>query len=178
VTQFPELAKQNTLGLDWHPTEEGTIATVLETGLLVWDLNEGTEKIKQSLTNLPFGTKLDNGKWNPHLYGNQFTFMYGSSISGIDLRTNEQAWTLPKAHNFQVRDVDFNPNRQYYFATCGDDCLTKFWDFRNCKEHLKKLECHSHWVWRVRYNPSHDQLVLTSGSDSTVVLHSLPSISS
>jgi hypothetical protein len=33
-------------------------------------------------------------------------------------------------------------------------------------------------VWRVRYNSFHDQLVLTSGSDSRVVLHALPSISS
>lgn len=33
-------------------------------------------------------------------------------------------------------------------------------------------------MWRVRYNGFHDQLVLTAGSDSRVLLHCLPTISS
>lgn len=33
-------------------------------------------------------------------------------------------------------------------------------------------------VWRVRYNSFHDQLFLTAGSDSRVLLHCLPTISS
>jgi len=33
-------------------------------------------------------------------------------------------------------------------------------------------------VWTVRYNHFHDQLVLTSSSDSRVILHNVASISS
>lgn len=33
-------------------------------------------------------------------------------------------------------------------------------------------------MWRVRYNAFHDQLLLTAGSDSRVLLHCLPTISS
>lgn len=44
-----------------------------------------------------------------------------------------------------VRDLDFNPNRQYYLASCGDDCKVKFWDVRNVQEPVKTLEEHSHW---------------------------------
>jgi len=33
-------------------------------------------------------------------------------------------------------------------------------------------------VWRIRYNSFHDQLVITSGSDSRVILHAVPSVSS
>lgn len=43
------------------------------------------------------------------------------------------------------RDLDFNPNMQYYLATCGDDCKTKFWDIRNTDQPLKELSDHSHW---------------------------------
>jgi WD40 repeat protein len=90
----------------------------------------------------------------------------------------KEAWKISNAHKFHIRDVDFNPNKQYYVASCGDDCAVRFWDFRNPDEPLKQIECHSHWVWRVRYNLFHDQLILTSASDSRVILHSLPSISS
>ena len=34
----------------------------------------------------------------------------------------------------------------------------------------------AHWVWQVRFNPEHDQLLLTSSSDSFVNLLHLPSL--
>ena len=37
---------------------------------------------------------------------------------------------------------------------------------------------HSHWIWSVRYNQFHDQLILTSSSDGHVVLSCMTSISS
>jgi WD40 repeat protein len=102
--------------------------------------------ISQVKATLKAPNKLHSGKWNQHLDGNQFALISGTSVSGTDLRTMKGAWEVPKAHNFQVRDLDFNPNKQYYFATCGDDCAVRFWDFRNPSAALKVLEhCHSHW---------------------------------
>lgn len=42
---------------------------------------------------------------------------------------------------------------------------------------LSRME-HSHWVWNIRINRFHDQLVLTSSSDTRVILSSVASISS
>lgn len=44
-----------------------------------------------------------------------------------------------------MRDVDFNPNKQYYLASCGDDCKVKFWDTRSTAAPVRTLEEHSHW---------------------------------
>jgi EARP and GARP complex-interacting protein 1 len=63
-------------------------------------------------------------------------------------------------------------------ASCGDDCKVRFWDIRKTNECLKTLNNHSHWVWSVRYNAFHDQLLLTCSSDNRVVLSSIPSLSS
>ena len=52
---------------------------------------------------------------------------------------------IENAHTQLVRDIDFNPNKQYYLASCGDDCKTKFWDIRKPNECLKTLSDHSHW---------------------------------
>jgi WD40 repeat protein len=85
------------------------------------------------------------GKWNPHLDGNQFTLISGQSVKGIDIRSMQRVWEFKSVHKFQVRDIDFNPNKQYYFATCGDDCATRFWDIRKPNECLKEVCEHSHW---------------------------------
>ena len=36
-----------------------------------------------------------------------------------------QIYSMENAHTQLVRDLDFNPNKQYYMASCGDDCKTK-----------------------------------------------------
>lgn len=56
-----------------------------------------------------------------------------------------QIYCIENAHGQLVRDLDFNPNRQYYLASCGDDCKVKFWDVRSVQEPIKTLEEHSHW---------------------------------
>lgn len=90
-------------------------------------------------------TEVYMGKWNPHLDGNQFSLISGQSVEGIDIRNMQSSWKFKSAHKFQVRDVDFNPNKQYYFATCGDDCATRFWDIRKPNDCLKEVYEHSHW---------------------------------
>lgn len=79
---------------------------------------------------------------------------------------------------FVYRDLDFNVNRQYFLSTCGDDGYMKFWDIREPTEPILSRMEHSHWVWNIRINKFHDQLVLTSSSDSRVILCSIASISS
>lgn len=59
--------------------------------------------------------------------------------------SRSQIYCIENAHGQLVRDLDFNPNRQYYLASCGDDCKVKFWDTRNVTEPVKTLEEHSHW---------------------------------
>lgn len=56
-----------------------------------------------------------------------------------------QVYCIENAHGQLVRDVDFNPNKQYYLASCGDDCKVKFWDTRSVTEPVRTLEEHSHW---------------------------------
>lgn len=62
-----------------------------------------------------------------------------------------QIYCIENAHGQLVRDLDFNPNRQYYLASCGDDCKVKFWDIRNVQEPVKTLEEHSHWWVRASH---------------------------
>ncbi|XP_067934587.1 EARP-interacting protein homolog isoform X2 [Watersipora subatra] len=122
--------------------------------------------------------KFTSARWDPHHRCMQIATTNDSCIRGWDLRSMKQTYSIDNAHGQLVRDLDFNPNRQYILATCGDDCRTKFWDVRSPNNCLKTLDDHSHWVWSVRFNHFHDQLLLTASSDSRVVLNSISSLSS
>jgi EARP and GARP complex-interacting protein 1 len=58
-------------------------------------------------------------------------------------------------------------------------CFLQFFDLRSAKRPiLVGRGGHSHWVWNVQYNPFHDQLVLSTGTDSIVNLWRVSTISS
>jgi len=118
------------------------------------------------------------GRFNPHHGGSQVATGIDCHIKGYDLRSMTSSFSIENAHSQMIRDLDLNPNKQYYLASCSDDCKVKFWDIRNTKECLMNRSDHSHWVWSIRYNNFHDQLVLTSSSDSRVILSNIASLSS
>lgn len=116
--------------------------------------------------------------WNPHSGGNVAAVVYDSLVKGLDARTLNDGFVIENANVPNVRNLDFNPNVQYTLATCGDDCKVALWDTRKPDEPLKTLEDHSHWVWSVKFNPIHDQLILSAGSDARIFLNSVSSVSS
>ncbi|KAG1682467.1 EARP-interacting [Nymphon striatum] len=168
--------------INWNPCEDSsTIISVVDNKFQLWDLNESStfaKLIGTCVLDVKGQPKFNSGRWNPHQKCSQFGTVNDTSIRGWDLRTMQQTYCIENAHCQLVRDIDFNPNKQYYLVSCGDDCYTKFWDIRNTSESLLSISNHSHWVWKVRYNHFHDQLILTSSSDSRVILSNIASLSS
>ncbi|KAG5881139.1 hypothetical protein JTB14_020842 [Gonioctena quinquepunctata] len=99
-------------------------------------------------------------------------------LKTYDIRSGDLAWSIDNAHSQLVRDLDYNMNKQYHLATCGDDAFMKIWDFRQTSMPVFSRSDHSHWVWCVRFNHFHDQLLLTASSDARVLLSSAASVSS
>lgn len=171
----------------WHPEDGNKIISLAnENQLLLWDV-ESHKLISTILCEYPTNTKNVNRtnkvtsfKWSPHSNCGLIGIISGNHIYSKDLRSksNSIAWSIPNGHGQLVRDLDFNPNAQYYLATCGDDCESKFWDVRNTNKPVINMINHSHWVWAIRYNLFHDQLVLTSSSDSRVILMRINSLAS
>lgn len=106
-------------------------------------------------------------------------------------------------HRYGITDLDYNPNKPNLLVTSGKDGLLKFWDLRKTgsghfdvngagdedilvggarKKKQRPLLVarggHRHWSTRVLYNPFHDQLVLSAGTDSLVNLWRISTISS
>lgn len=124
-------------------------------------------------------TQVTAARFNTHRNCHQVATACGSQVTAWDSRSGTSCWQIQHASSQgNIRSMDFNPNKQYYIATAGDDGQIVVWDSRESTKPLHASRQHSHWVWSVRYNSFHDQLFLSSGSDSRVVLSSLATLSS
>ena len=167
--------------VSWMPGEASKLMLLAENQLIFLDIESANAAIGEANVGKLQGkgfNELTFGAWNPHQNSQQFATVNEHHVRGWDVKSMKQVWTLESPGNQVIRCIDFNPNRQYHLVSSGDDAALRFWDIRNPKKALAVRHDHSHWVWSVKYNQFHDQLILSSSSDGNVVLSSMTSISS
>lgn len=139
---------------------------------------------------------VNRAAWDPH-NEHAVGVTCGNFVKILDWRVNTSvpAGTVQSfvGHRYGVTDIDYNHNKPYVLSSCGQDGLIKFWDLRKASSAIgsnnnKQSTAlppllvasggHSHFVSRVKYNPFHDQLVLSGGTDSLVNLWRISTISS
>lgn len=189
VTEDSQLTKQ----CHWHPDDGDKLLTYNNGKLQFWDVNTGNEASSFSISNALEAIGLDTPdgelarvtdlRWSSLFSCSVIAVAIDQMIYGIDTRipdtsSSSVCWLIEDSHCTKVRSVDFNPNSQFYVATGGDDSRANFWDLRQTSQPTLSLQAHTHWIWSVRYNPFHDQLVLSAGSDARVALMRVQSIAS
>ncbi|KAL9701842.1 hypothetical protein quinque_005283 [Culex quinquefasciatus] len=163
---------------EFHPTDGNLLSTVIDGKILLFNRAEASTRLVAEI-NAKNAPKFSAGRWSHFNQGNQFITLYESSVRSYDVREpNHCAWIIEDAHSQLVRDLDCNPNKQCHIVTGGDDGVMKIWDFRNTKEHVFARNDHHHWIWNVRFNTYHDQLLLSAGSDGKIMLTCASSVSS
>lgn len=101
------------------------------------------------------------------LHENVVAGCVGSSIKLWDVSSNEVIHEVAGAHTPAALDVAFNENKAWWIATGGSDGFLRCWDARVAKAACE-FRASSHWVTRVVPSVSHEQLILTMGTDSKV----------
>ncbi|CAG9570928.1 unnamed protein product [Danaus chrysippus] len=175
-TMSPEKPEEEIRCAEWHPMDMNRIGIVLDNYVSIRDTSTG-EQVGRVAPEGRSRLKFSGGKWSPQGQ-NQFAVLQDTHIKCFDTRTDcsKAAWNIDGAHRQLARDLDFNPNRQFHLASAGDDAALNIWDYRNGKEPIFTRTDHSHWVWTVRYNTYHEQLLLTGSSDARALLTSAASV--
>lgn len=177
----------------WHPDEGDRLLTCNDSIIEFWDIDQKQKlqefsilKALESSDRLQSNSKLPpvaDLRWSSLFNCSVVATAIGSKIYGIDTRISDSSpssicWLIEDVKCNRIRSIDFNPNSQYYLASGGDDCRANFWDLRKTNTPALHLQTHTHWIWSIRYNPFHDQLVLSAGSDARVALMRVQSIAS
>lgn len=160
----------------WCPKEHGeqeALATLDSRGAMVFERDEATQSVEI----------LDGNAmaWSPHA-ADELAIATDTELTLIDRRAAVCSSKIERPHDGRALDVDYNPNKPFCLATAGDDGMIKFWDVRagKSKSPLKILTAahNEHWITSVKYNRFHDQLIASAGTDRTVNLWRVSSISS
>ena len=194
ISDCKDLVRQS----HWHPENSCQLLTCKDGGMQFWDVEE-QKSIRDFSLLAPAETSLNlnESEKQPKLRPTHITDLRWSSlfncsvvaaaigprIYGVDTRIPDSSsasicWLIEDLRCNRIRTIDFNPNSQYYIASGGDDCRANFWDLRQTSSPALRMQPHTHWIWSIRYNPFHDQLVLTSGGDSRVALLRAQSVAS
>ncbi|TYZ63934.1 hypothetical protein PybrP1_002900 [[Pythium] brassicae (nom. inval.)] len=185
LTELPQ-QKLPVSSVAWNVGDESATATLASahgTALRTWSLlvggSEATvqDKLELDVSLASSPTAVGALRWDPH-HPNYVSYTLGGSVQTWDTRAKSVAFAVEDAHLQAALDIDYNPNKPFCLASGGDDGKLKFWDLRQARQPLLALAAHAHWVWSVRYNRFHDQLVLSASSDSTLALWRVSSISS
>ena len=130
--------------------------------------------------------------WDPH-DTDSILSTSGVDVVAFDMRcaaSSSGLGVIHSAHRYGVADICHNHSQSNVVVTSGLDGVMKFWDLRMHLSNspdgqssqpplLKAVRGgHSHWVTRAVYNPFHDQLVLSGGSDGIANLWRISSCSS
>ncbi len=123
-------------------------------------------------------------KRDPH-HKNILCFGFDQSFAQIDLRAPQTPSSINAclAHSDLLSDLDYNPNKLNTIVTCGYDSAIRFWDLRKPEKCLLEFgdsedgQANGHWVNKVKYNRSHDQMVITGCTSTFVTLYRASSVS-
>lgn len=169
--------------VEYHPNQKDSLACVVDNKIVLFNRGEAETRQIAEISATGSSSKhinpFNTGKWSYHHQGQQFVALHETNVRAYDIRdTQHISWSIEEAHGQFVRDIDCNPNKQCHFVTGGDDGFIKIWDCRMPKEAVFARNDHAHWVWSVRFNTFHDQLILSSSSDCKVLLVCASSVSS
>ncbi|KAF9584857.1 Protein tssc1 [Lunasporangiospora selenospora] len=160
----------------WQDNSE--VLSIEDWRICIWDIDvkQGTAKLTGTIDAPDKEYKFTSAVMNPH--SQEVVAVYGRSIQGWNLSSLKPTFTIKNSQPALILCVDYNPNRPFQIAVGGEDCKVRIWDVRDTSSGpILTIQDHTHWVWSVAYNKFHDQLLLTSSSDSQVNLQSIVSIS-
>lgn len=161
----------------WDPHHEGNMVVADAEAIRVFQGGSSSAQFTKLLT-LHVGQRCSAACLDPH-HPQQVSTVDDAHLKTWDLRTGRAAFKRDNAHLFGARDVEYNPNVPYQVVTAGEDATLRFWDLRQLSKSRKVLSGgHYHWTMRARFNHSHDQLLISCGTDSAVCLWRAGSVAS
>lgn len=156
----------------WSPEGPHAVATTEGRRICIWSLQESDPSVAKLSGRASAPGTISACCWGGPPGSARLLSSSNGDIHTWDARAlggSPTTVAIARAHGGSaVLSLDCNPLKPHQVLSAGGDLLLKCWDVRKATEPLLTLPGHSHWATNARYNPSHDQLVLSASTDHTV----------
>jgi EARP and GARP complex-interacting protein 1 len=166
-------------GGHYHMQQPLLLALDNASHLSVWDITTSSE-----MKSVDLDVGASAMQWDPHSADGTTMVAVGvqKTLHLLDWRTNTSVPTgiANQLHCPSIiNDLDYNPNKPHTIAIATHDGSARIWDLRQNRRPVMTITGgHSHWMSSIAYNPCHDQLVLTTGTEGRANIWRLGSVSS
>jgi len=116
VAKVPQIALSKLLWCFEYPEKVLTLGQKI---VNVWDISE---TIKES-DSIKLSASPVAGAWDPH-HSNSICIAEKCRVFGWDLRSHKNTFSIDSAHKYGLRDVDYNPNKPFFLASCGGKAIS------------------------------------------------------
>lgn len=158
--------------VQWNPSSqlEHLVATAATNGAIaVWNVN--TEAKKQERVIKEHNRTVNRISWNPHDCNVLLSASQDGTVKRFDLRDSSKAGQMCYQNaKCEVRDVQYHPFYENYFAAAYDNGSIQLWDARSPgKESLQQITAgHQGLVLAIAWHPQQRSVIASAGRDRLV----------
>ncbi|KAJ8670797.1 hypothetical protein QAD02_002056 [Eretmocerus hayati] len=167
-------------GLDWCPTEKGTIASGdCKGNIHVWRCDDSGRGQIWHVDQRPYSShaphSVEDLQWSPSERNVLASCSVDKSIKIWDTRANPQSAcmrTASNAHSTDVNVISWNKKESQFLVSGGDDGAIRVWDLRHFRNDgaspLATFKQHTAPVTTVEWHPQEATVFASGGADDQI----------
>ena len=164
-----------------NPVSRSSFLSLMNNYFFWWDLERNDVPIT---TQKGSTSPLYAVEWNPHSGRGDGDFLLGGAKGDLKLldarllssRSNKcVVWKAAQAHTGSIYDISWSPLVSHWVATAGEDGNVAVWDLRFGTSPVREIQHHVGVAQHVEWSRSHCEILVSGGSDTSLVLSNLRS---
>ncbi|XP_015523210.2 glutamate-rich WD repeat-containing protein 1 [Neodiprion pinetum] len=171
---------QEGYGLDWCPTEEGTLASGdCKGNIHIWHHNNSSSGEDWLVDQRPYNShaphSVEDLQWSPNERHVLASCSVDKSIKIWDTRASPQAacmLTAGEAHTADVNVISWNRKESRFLVSGGDDGILHIWDLRqfspNGTKPVATFKQHTAPITSVEWHPGEATVLASAGADDQI----------
>ncbi|XP_012268088.2 glutamate-rich WD repeat-containing protein 1 [Athalia rosae] len=171
---------QEGYGLDWCPTEEGSLASGdFKGNIHIWHLSGSSGGQDWYVDQRPYNShaphSVEDLQWSPNERHVLASCSVDKSIKIWDTRASPQAacmLTATEAHGADVNVISWNRKESRFLVSGGDDGILHIWDLRQFRptgtKPVATFKQHTSPITSVEWNPDEATVFASAGADDQI----------
>jgi WD40 repeat protein len=156
--------------IQWNPRDESQLASApTNSSVVLWDLNKRTKSKLSYIYENVHQRAVNRVCYHPREPNTLLSGSQDSTMACFDTREKRQV-SLYRGPD-SVRDVQYNPHSDYFFAACFENGYCQIWDRRKSEFSMIQIPAHAGPAYSCAWHPEQEHCIVSAGRDKTIKVY-------